>query len=232
MTRAHGRPPGAPQGPGEDRAVAETPPCAPSGPDTAELAPGASACRTHPRSVLTNSWGCRGTLGNIWTHSSVQGCVLPTAVCPFESDKSVSTQGPERPIPGQLGIGTPGFRQGCGLCKARPTSALSLCLLELSTPSTGEPTEQGRQEGRTPPSQPIAACAPTRTAARPERECTRSLQGWWLRSSRPLLARRSSPPLKGEATGDSAQMPPLCAERVSRCSASSQHPRTTPARAP
>lgn len=134
-------------------------------------------------------------------------------MCPLKSDKSVSTQGPERPIPDQLGIATPGFRQGCGLCKARPTSALLLCLLELSTPSTGEPMEQVRQEGRTPPSHPIAVCAHTRMVARSERECTRSLQVWWLRSSRPLLALRFSPPLKGKTTGDSAQMSSLCAKQ-------------------
>ena len=160
MTRAHSWPPGAPQhlGPGEDRTVAETLSCAPSGPDTAELAPGASACRTHPRSVLTNSWGCRGTLGSIWMHFWVQGCVSPTPVCPFESDKSVSIQGPERPIRDRLGITAPGFRQGCGLCKDRPTSALLLCHLKLSTRSMDEPTDQGRQEGANATLAPLYLC--------------------------------------------------------------------------
>lgn len=139
--------------------MAETPPCFPSGPDTAELAPGASACRTHPRSVLTNSWGCRGTWGTSDAFFGSRVCSPPlcvhskvTRVCP--------PKGPERPIPGQLGIGTLVFGKAC-LCKARPTSALSLCLLELSTPSTGEPTEQGRQEGRTPPAAHSCVCAHT-----------------------------------------------------------------------
>lgn len=96
MTRAHSGPPGAPQhlGPGEERGVTETAPCAPSGPDTSEPAPGPSAYTTQPRSVLTNSWGCRGTLGSIWMHFWAQGCAPPTPLCPFKSDKSVSIQGP------------------------------------------------------------------------------------------------------------------------------------------
>ena len=199
MTRAHSWPPGAPQhlGPGEDRTVAETLPCAPSGPDTAELAPGASACRTHPRSVLTNSWGCRGTLGSIWMHFWVQGCVSPTPVCPFESDKSVSIQGPERPIRDRLGITAPGFRQGCGLCKDRPTSALLLCHLKLSTRSMDEPTDQGRQEGAPRrQSWSWSGFRETPTAGSPvvgKAALTQKAGMWWAGEGEPLVRHRSLP---------------------------------------
>ena len=86
-------------------------------------------------------------------HFWAQGCAPPTPMCPFKSDKSVSIQGPERPIANRLGITTPGFWQGCGLSRAGPC-LLCYCQLKLSTPFTGEPMDQGGQEGPMPPLPP------------------------------------------------------------------------------